>query len=180
MSDESNRKNNLSALSNDEIDNILMMEIQGQWQKVARIIAKIMDVYNPHDEEKLLSRIKALVGAGKIESAGDIERPRFSEVRLFVDGQFGRGIAAYSRKDFITAMMIFEPLGNGGEGGASWRMGEMYAKGLGVEKNVELAEQWYRKAVAQGFLPAQKSLESLKGSGNSGGVKPNPDPPAKK
>jgi TPR repeat protein len=38
----------------------------------------------------------------------------------------------------------------------------MYAQGLGIEKNLELAEQWLQKAAVQGHLKAQKSLEILK------------------
>jgi TPR repeat protein len=109
-------------------------------------------------------RIKVLVKAGKLEKAGNIRYPRFSEVRFPVEGvagQFDKGIAAYCREKYKTSLKIFEPLALGGEAGASWYLGEMYAKGLGVKTDLVIAEKWYRKALAQGFMPAQESLDEL-------------------
>ena len=37
-------------------------------------------------------------------------------------------------------------------------IGYLYDKGLGVEKNAEIANQWYLKAAEQGFAKAQFNL----------------------
>jgi TPR repeat protein len=164
MSDDVNKQKNLSALLDGELDELLMMKVQEKWQKVARVIASVMSAHNTQDEERLLLRIKSLVNEKRIESAGDIQRPRFSEIRLPLKtsaGAFGEGVAAYSRGDFALALSIFEPLSLNGEGGASWRIAEMYAKGLGVAKDIIIADKWYRKALIQGYLPAQESLNNL-------------------
>jgi hypothetical protein len=72
----------LSLLSNDEIDAMLLAQVEDRWLKVARVILNAMEAFENWDEDRLTLRMKALVHEGKIESAGDISKWRFSEVRL--------------------------------------------------------------------------------------------------
>jgi TPR repeat protein len=61
-----------------------------------------------------------------------------------------------------VAFKLFEQVANQGEGGASWRLGEMCTNGTGVKQDLEKAEYWYQKALSQGYLPAKESLMELK------------------
>lgn len=78
-----------NSFSNGELDELLMAQIQGRWLKVARVMATIILDHDMQDEDRILSRIKALAKAKKIESAGDLNKPRYSEVRLPVSSKDG-------------------------------------------------------------------------------------------
>jgi len=71
-----------SLLSNDDIDSMLLAHVREHWSKTALIISEAMGAFDSWDEDRITQRMKALVEQGKIESAGDIQRWRFSEVRL--------------------------------------------------------------------------------------------------
>jgi len=68
--------------SNDEIDSLLLAQVREHWLKTAFVISKAMDAFDKWDEDRVTQRMKTLVEEGKIESAGDIRKWRFSEVRL--------------------------------------------------------------------------------------------------
>jgi hypothetical protein len=72
----------VTALLDDDIDALLLSHAKTAWQKVAMIIGKAMGDSKSLDSERASERIAALVAAGKRESAGDISKWRFSEVRL--------------------------------------------------------------------------------------------------
>ncbi len=71
-----------SHISDDEIDALLLAQVRMEWQKVALIVAKAMIVHQAWDDDRITQRIIDLVNAGKLESAGDVRKWRFSEVRL--------------------------------------------------------------------------------------------------
>ncbi len=48
-----------------------------------------------------------------------------------------------------------------GQPEAQVKLGQMYEEGHGTEQSFDTAEQWYRKALSQGFGPAQEKLEQL-------------------
>jgi septal ring factor EnvC (AmiA/AmiB activator) len=48
-----------------------------------------------------------------------------------------------------------------GKAEAQLKLGEMYEDGHGTEQNFDSAEQWYQKALDQGFAPAQEKLNKL-------------------
>ncbi|MCE7886089.1 MAG: hypothetical protein DYH13_01100 [Alphaproteobacteria bacterium PRO2] len=75
----------ISKLSDSELDALLLEKVEKRWSKVARIIGDVMfalDALTAQDEQRLLSRVEYLAESGKIESAGDVKNPRFSEIRL--------------------------------------------------------------------------------------------------
>ena len=41
-------------------------------------------------------------------------------------------------------------------------MGSLFAKGRGVTQDYKEALEWYQKAAAQGYEPAQKVIEEIK------------------
>ena len=80
--------NKVPRLSDAELDALLLAQVDSYWQKVAAIVAHAMVVATAQvgeaawDDEQITRRLLALVEAGKIESAGDVGKWRFSEVRL--------------------------------------------------------------------------------------------------
>jgi len=72
----------ISDLSDDELDALLIAQATTNWQKVAMVIGSAMRRYEKWDEDRVGARVAALVDAGKLESAGNIHKWRFSEVRL--------------------------------------------------------------------------------------------------
>lgn len=67
-------------------DATLLRWVPQRWAKVARVVSEAIedDDFDPTDTllSVYLRRLIALVDAGAIESAGNLRRPRFSEVRL--------------------------------------------------------------------------------------------------
>lgn len=67
-------------------DATLMKSIRPRWQKAAMVIGIAMDADNRRATDELvcvyLRRLLTLADAGAIEAAGNLRRPRFSEVRL--------------------------------------------------------------------------------------------------
>ena len=75
----------LSNLSDNEIDALLLAQADPYWQKVAALAGKVVigcETWDEDDDERCALRVVALVDAGKLESAGNIRKWRFSEVRL--------------------------------------------------------------------------------------------------
>jgi hypothetical protein len=73
---------NISHLSDEELDVLLLAQAKTNWQKVAMIIASALRPYETFDEDRVTERIVALAIAGKLESTGDVRNWRHSEVRL--------------------------------------------------------------------------------------------------
>jgi Protein of unknown function len=75
-------------MNTSQIDDAILSVAEPSWRKVAMIIAmavKVQGIGVPDDEvghELIASRIKALVEAGQLTAQGNLERPRYSEVRL--------------------------------------------------------------------------------------------------
>jgi hypothetical protein len=76
----------LSAADLKRIDECLLSNTSQQWRKVARVIGQTMLALNrefPHMPDGLYSaRIKHLAESGAIETAGNLDRMRYSEIRL--------------------------------------------------------------------------------------------------
>lgn len=66
-----------------------------------------------------------------------------------------RAYGAYQRGLFITALNLAKPLAENGDPAAQTLVAEIYARGLGVPRNDELAAKWYVAAAAQGVPEAQ-------------------------
>ena len=57
-----------------------------------------------------------------------------------------RAIDAYNEGDYAAAMAVWEPLANQGNRDAQFAMGVLYYEGHGVNKNLDEALAWFRKA----------------------------------
>jgi TPR repeat protein len=77
------------------------------------------------------------------------------------DEAFKRGVDAYKRQDYTTALREWQPLAQHGYHAAQTNLGHMYAQGRGVARNDTEAVKWYRKAAAQGNALAQASLGDM-------------------
>jgi hypothetical protein len=76
----------LTAADLQRIDECLLSNTSHQWRKVARVIGQTMLALSrefPHMPDGFYStRIKHLAESGAIEAAGNLDRMRFSEIRL--------------------------------------------------------------------------------------------------
>jgi uncharacterized protein len=104
-------------------------------------------------------RIKILVAGGVLAlilfgaaMAGPLE-----------DGQaaYGRGMVAFGRHDYATALRLWQPLANQGNVMAEDALGYMYETGYGVLQSDATAAIWYRKAADHGDSEAQNSLGAM-------------------
>ena len=68
------------------------------------------------------------------------------------------GVAAYHRRDYVTALREWRPLAKQGNAEAQYNLGVMYDKGRGVPRDYAKALQWWRKAAEQGVAGAQYNL----------------------
>ena len=69
--------------------------------------------------------------------------------------------AAYSRKDYATAVSLYRLAATQGDAEAQYNLGLMYDKGQGVVQDHKEAVKWYRLAAAQGNASAQYYLGLL-------------------
>ena len=71
---------------------------------------------------------------------------------------FEKGMEAWLRGDYATALREWKPLAEQGLADAQFGLGLMYYKGEGVPKDDKEAVMWYRLAAEQGDAPAQVNL----------------------
>ncbi len=76
-----------------------------------------------------------------------------------------KGVAAYIRGDYATAIREWRPLANQGNAEAQSNLGFMYENSLSVPQDYAKAMKWYRKAAEQGHAHAQNNLGSMYGNG---------------
>ncbi len=71
---------------------------------------------------------------------------------------FEKGMAAYERGDYATALREWQALAEQGLAAAQNSLGVMYDQGLGVVQDDKEAVKWYRRAAEQGNDHAQHNL----------------------
>jgi len=84
---------------------------------------------------------------------------------------FNKGVDAYERGDYATALREMTPFAEQGNAIAQYGLGLIYANGEGIEKNLTEAMKWYRKAAEQGHASAQNNLGVMYDNGK--GVEKN-------
>jgi hypothetical protein len=65
------------------------------------------------------------------------------------------------KADYKAALDTWRPQADQGDPASQTYMGDIYAKGLGIEPDYAKAAQWYRRAAEQGYASAQVNLGSL-------------------
>jgi TPR repeat protein len=79
-----------------------------------------------------------------------------------VRADFNDGVVALMTGDYDKALSILVPLAETADHAfAQYFVGRMYAAGQGVEKSMETAADWYRKAAELGVADAQFRLGAL-------------------
>ena len=71
---------------------------------------------------------------------------------------FQKGLDAYERGDYATALREWQPLAEQGYADAQSNLGWMYDNGQGVPQNDKTAVKWYTLAAEQGNASAQTNL----------------------
>ena len=119
-----------------------------------------------------LTFIVLLAGAGLVlipacdAEFGDAE---FGDAELGADSAWNKGVAAYKRGDFATALRELQPLAEQGHADAQHALGRIYDqtlaryhyKELNVPQDYKTAVQWFRRAAEQGYAEAQASLSMM-------------------
>ena len=78
---------------------------------------------------------------------------------------FQRGVEAYNKGDYATALKEWIPLANLGNVKAQYNLGLMYDMGKGVLQDYEEAVRWYKLSAEQGYSSAQHNLGLLNFNG---------------
>jgi TPR repeat protein len=76
-------------------------------------------------------------------------------------GDFGSGLSAYNRGDYVTAFRDWDSLAEDGDAAAQAGLGFLFHKGLGVTQDDVEAASWFEKAAAKGQAEAQLLLGTL-------------------
>ncbi|MGA0344321.1 MAG: tetratricopeptide repeat protein, partial [Arenicellales bacterium] len=69
-----------------------------------------------------------------------------------------RAVAAYNSGDYATAIALFEPNAHQGNRDAQYAMGVAYYEGNGVNRDLDEALAWFRKAADSGHPTAMFNL----------------------
>jgi hypothetical protein len=79
------------SIADSFIDERILFFVRPEWRKVAFVLTKVIHEFEAKgigmSEERLERRLRLLIKFRQIESAGDVSRWRFSEVRLPVSGE---------------------------------------------------------------------------------------------
>jgi S1-C subfamily serine protease len=71
---------------------------------------------------------------------------------------FQKGLDAYNKDDFATALREWTPPAEQGNANAQSNLGYMYESGKGVPQDYKAAVKWYTLAAKQGYANAQSNL----------------------
>ena len=90
----------------------------------------------------------------------------FSYSSIGLSADFQKGLAAFQKGDFATALIEWKTLAEQGHAKAQYNLGVMYDNGEGVVQDYKTAAKWYTLAAEQGNASAQYSLGVMYGNGN--------------
>ena len=71
---------------------------------------------------------------------------------------FQKGLSAYNKKDYLSAIDEWRPLAEQGDAYAQYNLGMMYAEGKGVAQNDSSSVKWFTLAAKNGNAIAQVNL----------------------
>ncbi|HTP35071.1 MAG TPA: tetratricopeptide repeat protein [Candidatus Acidoferrales bacterium] len=71
------------------------------------------------------------------------------------------GLTAFKNKDYPRAYKEWKAAADAGQAEAQFDLGLLYAQGLGVQRDLTVAAQWYLKAAEQGNAEAQFALGQM-------------------
>src|SRR5580658_537594 len=82
---------------------------------------------------------------------------------LWADGV--AGMAAFKKGDYRAAFREWKVAADKGQPEAEYDLGLLYAKGLGVPRDLQAAQQWYEASALQGNAQAEFSLGQMYAQG---------------
>ena len=82
--------------------------------------------------------------------------------------QFQQAFDAAKKKDFATALKLWQSLAEQGDANSQYNLGLMYSRGEGVKQDDVEAAKWFRKAAEQGEAEAQFKLAMMYEFGRGG------------
>lgn len=77
------------------------------------------------------------------------------------DALFQLGLLAFKNQNFNEAIKLYVKSSDLGSSDASLMLGHLYYNGIGVNKNLEISYQYYKKAVSQGSKLAKDAIGPL-------------------
>ena len=72
--------------------------------------------------------------------------------------QYRQGLKAYQQGNYDEALAIWQPLADSGYAAAQFNIGMLFQNGVGVDKSITTANDWFQKAVDRDFAPAQLAM----------------------
>lgn len=97
--------------------------------------------------------MKRIWGAAAIGAVLVIALPALADVKAGVD--------AWQQGDYAKAIGEWRPLAQAGDPDAQFNLGQAYKLGRGVQPDLAVAIDWYRKAASQGHTRAEDNLGLL-------------------
>ncbi len=83
----------------------------------------------------------------------------FLKMMLFDDmTQYNIGLRYYSKRDYASALEVFEKAADKGDPDAQYQIGHMYFHGEGVDKDYTKAKEWFEKAAYNGNVEAEHNF----------------------
>ncbi len=82
---------------------------------------------------------------------------------------FAKGLSAYDKGDYATALNEWKPLAEEGDAPSQFNLGLLYYDGHGVPQDYSEAARWFERSAEQGYAKAQHNLGAMYGVGK--GVK---------
>lgn len=76
-------------------------------------------------------------------------------------GAVDQAVQAYRNGDYAAALDGFKPAAEAGNPAAQYWLGQMYAEGIGVDKDMTKAAEWTEKSAKQGEIAAMRALGGL-------------------
>jgi serine/threonine protein kinase len=108
----------------------------------------------------------ATVAATTTDAAPPVAAPEAPKpARATPAEQLADGLRAMEAQRYSEAIAILKPLADAGNAQAQFRLGEAYAEGRGVDRDIATAERWYEKAALQGETGAQIKLGAMFATG---------------
>lgn len=78
------------------------------------------------------------------------------------------GLAAFEAEDYTNAFKLLKPIAERGDAEAQCIIANMYHLGLGLERDVLEAVEWYKKSAKQGYSLASNNLAGVFAIGDRG------------
>jgi len=81
---------------------------------------------------------------------------------------YSAGYAAYQARSYVEALRLFRRCSDLGDQNCMYYLGKMYENGMGVSRDYQEAQSWYRKAANRGYSWALYSIGLLHMTGGPG------------